>query len=169
MTDIKNNNKVIYVIGVSGSGKTLIGQRLAVELGVPFVDADDYHPKSNIEKMGRGIALSDKDRMPWLDELIWITGNQFTKGCVLACSALKEKYRYKLMNSISQEIIWIYLKGSFEIISKRINKRKNHFMGVNLLHSQFDVLEEPKDAITVDVSNSPDEIIREIKRSLNVS
>lgn len=149
-------------MGVSGSGKTAIGRLLAEELNFPFVDADDHHPASNIEKMSQGIPLSDDDRMPWLDSLNQLAMDNYEKGCVIACSALKEAYRVRLMKSIESNVLWVYLHGSYDLILDRMNKRENHFMGANMLKSQFETLEEPEEAIKADISNSPEMIIKTI-------
>jgi 6-phosphogluconate dehydrogenase len=155
------SHKVIFVMGVSGCGKTSIGQRLAAELGVPFIDADDHHPKVNIDKMSQGMPLTDEDRKPWLEELNKIARGTNT-GIIIACSALKEKYRILLMESIESKTIWIYLRGSFDLIYDRMNRRANHYMGANMLKSQFDALEEPNDAIIVNIEDHPDQIIKKL-------
>lgn len=158
--------KVIFVMGVSGSGKSLIGEQLANHLGIPFVDADDHHPDANIQKMSHGIPLNDEDRTPWLNELNRLARNKYSRGCVMACSALKEDYRLRLMYSIESRTIWIYLKGSFDEIFERMNKRAGHFMGANILQSQFDTLEEPAHAIAISIADSPEQIITNIKIAL---
>ena len=109
--------KVIFVMGVSGSGKSSIGQLLANELSIPFIDADDHHPPSNIKKMSQGIPLQDSDRFPWLDILHEIAVKHIGSGCVIACSALKEIYRTQLNKSIESSVEWIYLKGSYDFSS----------------------------------------------------
>lgn len=152
-------------MGVSGSGKTSIGGLLAEELDVPFFDADDYHPQSNIDKMSSGIPLTDKDRWPWLQELNNLAANQ-QDGCVIACSALKKSYRDRLANDLESRVIWIYLKGSFEQILDRMLKRKHHYMRSSMLQSQFDSLEEPKEAIQVDISSAPEVIVDKLLSEL---
>jgi len=146
-------------MGVTGSGKTTIGKLLSEKLGFAFYDADNFHPKENIEKMSAGIALNDHDRIPWLNNLqILITENiNNNKNCVLACSALKETYREILLCS-HDKVKLVFLKGKEKIISERLSSRKNHFMNPNLLKSQFNTLQEPTNSITVDVENSPEEI-----------
>ena len=156
------NHKIIFVIGVSGSGKSLIGRKLAHIIELPFIDADDHHPQSNVDKMANGIPLNNKDRFPWLDELNRIAREEHNDGCVIACSALKQEYRSRLENSIESKAIWIYLKGSYDQIFERMTKREDHFMGANMLQSQFDTLEEPKDAIVMNITDSPETIIKEI-------
>ncbi|NEU74458.1 gluconokinase [Hassallia byssoidea VB512170] len=161
---------IIIVMGVSGSGKTTIGQLLAESLHWEFRDADSFHSLENIEKMRHGIPLNDLDRMPWLlamQQAIqhWLQEN---KNVVLACSALKASYRQYLLIG-NEGVKLVYLKGSFELIQKRLQKRHNHFMSEKLLKSQFDTLEEPTEAISVNVSQSPEEIVQNIRVSLGIS
>ncbi len=153
-------------MGVSGSGKTSVGQLLANELSVPFIDADDHHPPSNIKKMSRGIPLDDSDREPWLDQLNKIALDHINSGCVIGCSALKEVYRSRLIQSIASNVNWIYLKGSYDLIFDRMNKREDHFMDPKMLRSQFETLEEPENAINIDITNSPELIVKNIKSHL---
>lgn len=134
-------------MGVSGSGKTSVGRQLGWSLEQPFYDADDFHPKSNIEKMKSGIPLTDQDRHPWLNRLaLEIQGWEKEGGAVLACSALKEDYRRTL--SHKTDIQWIHLTASFDLIYQRM-KQRNHFMKPELLQSQFDALEVPNYGIHV--------------------
>jgi len=161
-------NKILFIIGVSGSGKTSVGRLLANELAVPFLDADDYHPESNIKKMSEGFPLNDNDRTPWLDRLHEEATNHFDSGCVIACSALKEIYRSRLARNIESQVNWIYLKGNYDLIFERMNDREGHFMDANMLQSQFDTLEEPKEAIEIDIKNSPEEIVRHIKSQIDM-
>jgi len=163
MGKINFSSKVIFVMGVSGSGKSSVGLLLANELSVPFIDADDHHPPSNIEKMSQGIPLNDGDRAPWLDRLNELAKKNIPNGCVIACSALKEAYRSKLMQSIHEQTIWVYLKGTYDQIFDRMSKREDHYMGATMLKSQFDQLEEPDNVISLDISDSPDEIVKKIK------
>ena len=158
--------KILIMMGVSGSGKTEIGQRLAAELGWPFFDGDDFHPAENIEKMRRSIALTDRDRNAWLDALQTLIQTQITnhQSAVIACSALKQSYRDRL--SIDPGVQFIYLKGSHALINDRLKKRAHHYMPANLLDSQFDTLEEPRDALEIDVSHPPETIIKTICETL---
>ena len=152
-------------MGVSGSGKSTIGKLLSQELNIPFFDGDDFHPKENIEKMSSGQPLNDKDRQSWLEVLNSLAIKELKKSnCIIVCSALKQKYREILSQNIETQSKWIYLSGSFDLISKRLNNRENHFMPSDLLKSQFDILEEPKGALQVDISLSTNEIIKTIKR-----
>jgi len=160
---------IILVMGVSGSGKTTVGQLLAKSLGWEFCDADALHPVANIEKMSRGIPLDDVDRKPWLGRLQqaitqWLQEN---KNMVLACSALKAAYRQILLQD-KERIKLIYLKGDFKIIQERLKKRLDHYMSPELLQSQLDTLEEPSEAITIDVSQPPEAVVREIKTKLRI-
>ena len=157
-------------MGVSGVGKTTLGIMLSKELSVPFYDADDFHSTANREKMENGTPLNDEDREGWLKEISkhipdWISSG----GGVLACSALKEKYRRQLSNSNSAHIEWIFLYEDFNVIAERIRKRKLHFFDPNLLKSQFDTLESPDYGIHIKVENSPEESLKEIVRKLNRS
>ncbi len=153
-------------MGVSGSGKSSVGQLLANELSVPFIDADDHHPLANIEKMSQGIPLNDHDRKPWLDQLHEIAVDHLNSGCVIACSALKEDYRKRLTQSIASHVLWIYLKGSYEQIFERMKNRKDHFMAAEMLRSQFETLEEPQNAINIGIADSLDIIVHKIKSHL---
>jgi len=147
---------VVVLMGVSSSGKTTIGRRLAKLLGWPFRDADSFHPPANIEKMRRGIPLDDDDRWPWLAAIAQWIDQQLDKGQsgLVSCSALKRSYRRRLMRDRT-DVRLVYLAGSFELIRQRMQRRRQHFMPVSLLKNQFDVLEEPEadeNALIVPVS-----------------
>jgi carbohydrate kinase (thermoresistant glucokinase family) len=154
---------VYVVMGVAGCGKTTIGMMLAGHLGVPFHDADAYHPKANVEKMARGIPLDDDDRMPWLQTLAREIGlwNR-ERGAVLACSALKQSYRDVLIDGNTGKLLFIYLKGDKRTISTRLQGRSGHFFPLQLLDSQIMTLEEPGDAVTVKIDKEPEEVVDEI-------
>ncbi|MEA5603494.1 gluconokinase [Nostoc sp. UHCC 0252] len=167
---------IIIVMGVSGSGKTTIGKLLADSLDWEFSDADSFHSPGNVDKMRRGIPLTEADRMPWLQDLQtaikhWLQEN---KNVVLACSALKDSYRQFLVldsgctNTKSDRIKLVYLKGPYELIQTRLQERSNHYMGEKLLNSQFDTLEEPLDAISIDVAQPPQIIVQNIKTALKI-
>ncbi len=156
---------VYIMMGVSGAGKTLIGQKLAERLGLPFYDGDNYHPEANMQKMSSGQPLNDTDRRPWLEILAEkIAEWQANSGAVLACSALKEKYRALLTSQ--QDACFIYLQGTIPLIAGRIADRADHFMPEELLQSQFEALEEPMEAVTVSVDQTPEEILNEIMNQL---
>ena len=150
-------------MGVSGSGKTTIGKKLAERIGLPFFDGDDFHSPSNKEKMNKSIPLTDEDRKGWLLQMNQAAKDQAKlAGGVFACSALKEKYRKILASGITIPLYWIFLRGSFELIKKRMDDRKDHFMPANLLASQFDALEIPANSIMIDIEKDPDEIVERI-------
>jgi len=136
-------------MGVSGVGKTTIGEALAREMGWRFLDADDFHPPQNVAKMAAGQPLDDEDRSPWLEKLNSILKSE--ENAVLACSALRERYRRRLTDGIERFEI-VYLHGSFELIHSRIAERRHRYMPAALLHSQFEALEPPRRAIAVDVA-----------------
>jgi gluconokinase len=157
---------IILLMGPAGSGKTTVGELLATRLGWKFADGDSFHAAINIEKMSRGVPLSDDDRQPWLnslrDEMLqWETQRQ---SVVLACSALKRRYRELLR--ISDDVKVVYLKGTHELLLERLRSRKGHYAGEQLLANQFIDLEEPADALTIDASRSPEEIVAEIRKQL---
>ena len=156
-------------MGVSGSGKTTIGAQLSEELQWDFFDGDDFHDSSNKEKMAAGIPLTDSDREAWLSTLrdLVIRLRRERKNGIIACSALKHSYRRYLMTD-AEDVSLVYLKGDFEQIKKRLNDRKGHFMGESLLESQFSTLEEPDDAIEVDITHTPAEIVSTIIKRQNL-
>jgi len=150
-------------MGVSGAGKSSVGQALSKSLNLPFYDGDDYHPQANIDKMRQGIPLEDSDRWAWLENLNLLAKGALKKeGAVMVCSALKEVYRQQLSKDFTATCQWIYLKGSYELILERIQARAGHFMPPELLQSQFNTLEAPKNAIEIDVSASITEIIEKL-------
>lgn len=159
---------IVIVMGVVGAGKTTIGRLLASQLGWEFADADDFHPQSNVDKIHRGVPLTDEDRQPWLDCLReevtdWIAAR---KSVVLACSALKRAYRAKL--SVGPQVRFVYLKGSAAQIAVRLRSRQGHFASESILSSQLADLEEPDTAITVEINDAPEQIAAEIRNALAI-
>ncbi|WP_338358962.1 gluconokinase [Yeosuana marina] len=160
---------VIILMGVSGSGKTSVGKQLSKQVGVPFFDADDFHPQSNIDKMSNNMPLNDDDRTPWLEALAMkIDEWQTTGGAILACSALKESYR-KILSSGDVPIFWVFLSGSFELIQQRMKTRTNHYMKPELLQSQFDALEIPDYGLQIDIQSNINDITNEIISKINTN
>lgn len=156
-------------MGVSGSGKSTVGRLLADVLEWEFSDADSFHSPANIIKMRQGMPLTDDDRSPWLEALrraigIWL---QEHKNVVLACSALKQSYRQMLELDRSHVKV-VYLKGSFTMIADRLAHRQQHFMNLDLLKSQFEALEEPTEGLGVDIDQSPEAIVQQIKSRLSL-
>ena len=161
------NTSFVIVMGVAGSGKTTVGRALAEHLGWDFYDADDFHPPENIAKMTNGIPLSDSDRVPWLallHDLISTSLAQNRPG-VLACSALKEHYRQQLLEG-NPDVQIVFLRGSYELIWSRLAQRKDHYMKPSMLHSQFETLEEPTNALVLDASKPVNVILREVLKRL---
>jgi gluconokinase len=162
---------IVIVFGVSGAGKTTIGKLLAEELGWKFYEADDFHPRANIEKMRSGRPLKDEDRWPWLERLReQITRSITAKdNAVLACSALKRAYRERLC--VSDDVKFVFLRGDYVLIERQLRRRRGHFMNPALLQSQFADLEEPQpdeDAITIEFGRTPEELVDEIKAKLGL-
>lgn len=159
---------IVIVMGVVGSGKTTVGRLLAQQSGWEFADADDFHPASNIEKIRRGVPLSDKDREPWLDKLGQAIAGWIAQGrnLVLACSALKLRYREKLNGG--PEVRYVYLKGTAALIAERLRARHGHFADEKILQSQLADLEEPESAVAVDIAESPARIVDKIRKGLGL-
>ncbi len=157
-------------MGVSGSGKTTIGQLLAKKLHWQFYEGDHFHPKANVDQMRQGIALTDRDRAPWVKALHKMIRDLIRQrqAAVITCSALKQTYRNRLVGK-RNEVLFVYLKGSYDLTRQRLSSRKSHFMKVDLLPSQFATLEEPKGVLTIDVAQEPDVIVDQIKQELGLS
>ena len=160
---------IVIVFGVSGAGKTTIGKLLAQEVGWHFYEADDFHSRANIDKMRRGIPLTDADRWPWVESLRQLIERSLeaSENAVLACSALKRAYRERLR--VSDEVKFVFLRGDYALIEKQLRRRHGHFMNPELLRSQFADLEEPKpdeDVVTIELGHTPQEIVDEIKTEL---
>lgn len=160
---------IAVIMGVSGSGKSTVGQLLAAELHCEFLDGDSLHPAANIEKMSHGIPLTDADRAPWLDAIHVHILESFRRGdhLVVACSALKQRYRDTLAEGAA--ITWVYLKGSYALLLERLRHRQHHFMKPEMLASQFADLEEPADAIVIDVSVEPTAAVSQIVSALRAA
>jgi gluconokinase len=159
--------KVIVLMGVSGTGKTEVGTRLARALNGEFAEGDDYHPPANIEKMRSGVPLDDADRQPWLETLSRQIGEwlEQDRTVVLACSALKQSYR-DILKAGRPGVRFVHLKGDEALIRSRLEHRRGHYMPASLLDSQFEALEEPADAITVGIEGTPEAIVGEILKAL---
>ena len=154
---------IIVVMGISGSGKTTVGKALASALGIPFYDADDFHPQDNIVKMEQRIPLQDLDRESWLEILSKnLTQWEAATGAVLACSALKEMYRTVLSSGVNNDMTWVYLYGRSELIKKRMAGRKGHYFKPELLDSQLADLEPPQYGLHFNISSSADHIVKSI-------
>jgi gluconokinase len=158
---------IVIVMGVAGAGKTTVGSRLAASLGCEFIDADDYHPPASVQKMRAGQPLGDDDRWPWLARLNGVLREHAKRGAglVLACSALKAGYRKALARGLPDARL-VYLRGSKAVIAPRLAGRGGHFMNPGLLDSQFATLEEPRDAIVVDVAATPEALVGAIRAAL---
>jgi len=158
---------ITYIIGVSGCGKSTIGSLLSRQTGIPFFDGDDFHSAENIRKMKAGVPLEDTDRWDWLASInARAREEQLKKGAFIACSALKEKYRQILVSGIKNNCRWVLLEGEYETINKRLQERKEHFMPMSLLRTQFDSLEIPVYAIREDISKPAAEIVSDILNKL---
>ena len=160
---------VAIIFGVSGTGKATIGKLLARELFWQFCEADDFHSPANIDKMKRGIPLTDKDREPWLRSLRELIERCLAakENAVLACSALKRKYRRYLR--VNTDVKFVFLRGDYDLVRKQLEGRRGHFMNPELLKSQFETLEEPtpeEEVIVIELGRSPRELVREIRRAL---
>jgi gluconokinase len=150
---------IFVVMGVSGVGKTTIGRLLARRLDLAFIEGDDYHPPANVAKMASGVPLGDEDRWPWLDRLNQVL--QKTPGAVLACSALKEIYRERLLDGVGEARV-VHLHGDKSLIASRLAGRSHRYMPASLLDSQFAALETPRGAVSIDVSASPADCVAAI-------
>jgi gluconokinase len=159
---------IVVVMGVSGSGKTTIGEPLAEQLGWEFLDGDDFHPPENVAKMAAGTPLTDADRWPWLDRLNKELREREARSesAVLACSALKQAYRDRLTRGLADWRL-VFLHGSFELLRQRIKERKHRYMPASLLQSQFATLEPPAKAISVDVAQPLEQSVEQIRAALN--
>ena len=160
---------IVILFGVSGAGKTTIGKKLAKELDWQFIEADDFHSEANIDKMRKGLPLTDEDRWPWLEKLRQLIGRSLARGdnAVIACSALKDSYRRVL--GVSDKVKFVFLRGSYDLIAAQLRNRRGHFMNPTLLQSQFDALEEPRPAqnvIVIELGRSPTKLVEAIRSKL---
>ncbi len=160
---------VIILMGVSSSGKSTIGSALAKRLGWLFFDGDDFHSDRNVGKMAQGIPLTDEDREPWLADLHDLIAEQIAldKPVIVACSALKQDYRDQLLEGIDSADI-VYLRGDFDLIYQRMQKRHKHYMKAEMLQSQFEAMEEPDGALVVNIDQSIESIIKQIIHTLGL-
>ncbi|AJJ12334.1 carbohydrate kinase, thermoresistant glucokinase family protein [Yersinia rohdei] len=164
----------IIVMGVSGSGKTTVGEAVARRIHAKFIDGDDLHPRANIQKMGSGHPLNDEDRLPWLERLsdAAYSLNHKNETGIIVCSALKRRYRDRLREG-NPEMVFLYLQGSFDVIMERLKARSGHFMPTDLLKSQFEALEEPgpeePDVICVDIDADIDEVVQRCVAGLGMA
>ena len=154
---------VCIIMGVSGCGKTTVGQELAPQLGLPFYDADDFHSAANIAKMSHGTPLTDNDRRDWLAALATKLGQwEATGGAILACSALKESYRTTLQSGTGNPIHWVLLEGSRELLLARLGGRQGHYMHPDMLASQLATLERPAYALQLSITATPEALVQQI-------
>lgn len=164
MTPMEEN--ILFVIGISGTGKSTIGKILAQQLNLPFFEGDSYHSEANIEKMAGGHPLNDADRMEWLITLNQLAIDHKNTGAIITCSALKQSYREILERNLQGHVLWISLEGSYDLILERLQNRKGHFMPASLLQSQWDTFEPPQNAMKVSIEPSPREIVSQIIKEL---
>jgi gluconokinase len=160
---------IVLIMGVTGAGKTTVGTLLAKQLGWEFADADSFHPPANVEKMRHATPLTDEDRIPWLEAIHqqmqkW---NATGSNGIITCSALKESYRLQLLRNL--EVKLVYLQGGYALIAERVSQRQGHFAPAELVSSQFADLQEPHDALVVQVDRSPQEIVAKIRRRLRLN
>lgn len=162
---------VIYLMGVSGSGKTTVGRLLQQQSGIPFYDGDDFHPLANIKKMSSGHPLDDQDRSGWLSAIHLFVQEHLSSGksLAVACSALKAQYRVQLSARLPGQVHWVYLEGTFELISARLQSRIGHFMPLALLRSQFNDLEPPQGALHYSIQQPAADIARELLQRLTAT
>lgn len=159
---------IAVIMGVSGCGKTTLGEKCAEKLRIGYFEADSFHPEVNIKKMSSGVPLDDDDRWPWLQyikEKI-IACQTAGESAVFSCSALKESYRQFLQDDLAEPIQWVYLRGSFDTIYQRLESRQGHYQKSDMLKSQFDDLEEPDYGIIIDIDMPLDEKIKTLSKNL---
>ena len=162
---------IVVVFGVSGAGKTTVGKLLAEQMGWHFYEADDFHSRANIDKMQRGVPLTDEDRWPWLEKLRGVIEQCLAanENAVLACSALKRAYRDRLR--VGSQVNFVFVRGEYALIEQQLRARHDHFMNPELLHNQFAALEEPQpdeDVLIMELGRTPQELVKEIKTKLHL-
>jgi gluconokinase len=169
VTTIHERKMIIILMGVSASGKSTVGRLLARRLGWEFHDGDDLHPDANVRKMASGTPLTDDDRWPWLARIVRVMKECDAAGrnAVIACSALRKTYRDYLRRH-GTAVEFVFLRGERQVLRERIRERSDHFMPAALLDSQFDALEEPQQAVVVDVDKPPAEIVEDIVHRLSL-
>jgi len=157
-------------MGVTGAGKSTVGQALAASLGWPFYDGDDFHPAANVAKLKRGLPLDDADRAPWLAALAALIAQTVADGdsAVLACSALKEAYRAQLVAAGGDPVVFVHLRGDPALLRARLVERRGHFMKAKMLESQIETLEPPAAALTLDVREPPPILVDRIRAALHL-
>lgn len=167
MSKLDKKFSAVIVMGVSGCGKSTVGRMLSEKLNWVFIESDDYHSAEDIQKMSNGIPLTDEDRWPWLNRLHDLMVDFSTQGqpVVLACSALKQSYRNLLAQGLDN-VLFVFLKGDYDLIFERM-KSRNHYMKAGMLRSQFEALEEPLDALVLEINEPPMEIAEKILHHLN--
>jgi gluconokinase len=155
--------RAVILMGVSGCGKTSVGEGLSEALDWPFYDGDNFHPQANIDKMAQGFPLNDADRQPWLEKLhqLIVEHLDADQSLIVASSALKARYRHTLRGD-REEVVFVHLKGDFDLIYTRMRQRSGHYMKAEMLRSQFRDLEEPEDALTISIEKSVEQIVAEI-------
>jgi gluconokinase len=158
----------IIITGVAGAGKSTVGKLLADNLGWQFYEGDDFHPAANVEKMRRGEALTDADREPWLDALRALIQSALEKSenGILACSALKRHYRARLR--VNEHVVFVHLTATPDLIERRLEQRKSHFMNPSLIQSQFTTLETPETALSLDASSPPAVLVQRVRAALHI-
>lgn len=157
---------VIILMGVSGCGKTTIGKLLSKKTGIPFFDGDDFHPEDNVRKMAEGNPLTDSDRVAWIRQIADCINNMPSRHKILGCSALSKYIRTLIKKDIEEPCYFVFLRGGYDLIKRRMEKREDHYMKAGMLNSQFEALEEPGNALLVDISKSPDQICEVILQAI---